>query len=89
VIYLSLSITLSRYAIISPSSEGVAFERLNREVTVLNFSTLQLSLLLTFYSYRIASIGDRSEAFLAGNTPKITPIALDTPRANATDGKSI
>lgn len=41
-----------------------------------------------FYSYRIASIGDRSAAFLAGNTPKIIPIPDDTPIASTTVGRS-
>ena len=41
------------------------------------------------YSYRIASIGDRSAAFFAGNTPKKTPIKLDTPKASITAVKLI
>ena len=41
------------------------------------------------YSYRIASIGERSAAFLAGKTPKIMPINEDTPRANTIEFKSI
>ena len=37
------------------------------------------------YSYLIASIGDRSAAFFAGNTPKIIPITDETPNAKITD----
>ena len=41
------------------------------------------------HSYRIASIGDKSAAFFAGNTPKIIPIPEDTPSASNTEFKSI
>ena len=34
-------------------------------------------------------MGDRSAAFFAGKTPKITPITDETPRASATEVKSI
>jgi hypothetical protein len=34
-------------------------------------------------------MGDKSAAFLAGNTPKITPINVETPSAIKTTNKSI
>lgn len=37
------------------------------------------------YSYRIASIGERLAAFLAGITPNTIPIADETVNATATE----
>ena len=37
----------------------------------------------------MASIGERSDALLAGKTPKIIPIPEDTPRASITEERSI